>query len=97
APDRSRRGPVHRFVRRLPQPLPEGVSMSLRSLRRPLCMLAAAMVAMPMLMTAPLSPASADGSKEDKIAEREEVDRQLEDLRIELSDVNEELSETYLA
>ena len=71
--------------------------MSLRSLRRPLCMLAAAMVAMPMLMTAPLSPASADGSKEDKIAEREEVDRQLEDLRIELSDVNEELSETYLA
>ena len=71
--------------------------MSLRSLRRPLCMIAAAMVAMPMLVTAPLSPASADGTKEDKIAERAEVDRQLEDLRIELSDVNEELSETYLA
>lgn len=70
--------------------------MFLRSLRRPLCILAAAMVALPMLV-APLSPASADGSKEDKIAEREEVDQQLEDLRIELSDVNEDLSETYLA
>ncbi|MDN5898925.1 MAG: peptidoglycan DD-metalloendopeptidase family protein [Brachybacterium sp.] len=70
--------------------------MFLRSLRRPLCMLAAALVALPMLV-APMSPASADGSKDDKIAEREEVDQQLEDLRIELSDVNEDLSDTYLA
>ena len=70
--------------------------MVLSSLRRPLCMLAAALVALPMLV-APMSPASADGSKEDKIAEREEVDQQLEDLRIELSDVNEDLSGTYLA
>ncbi|WP_394216858.1 peptidoglycan DD-metalloendopeptidase family protein [Brachybacterium vulturis] len=70
--------------------------MVLNSLRRPLCILAAALVALPMLV-APMSPASADGSKEDKIAEREEVDRQLEDLRIELSDVSEDLSETYLA
>lgn len=70
--------------------------MVLNSLRRPLCMLAAALVAMPMLV-APMPMASADGSKEDKIAERAEVDRQLEDLRIELSDVNEDLSDTYLA
>ncbi|ATG51612.1 metalloendopeptidase [Brachybacterium vulturis] len=70
--------------------------MVLNSLRRLLCILAAALVALPLLV-APMSPASADGSKEDKIAEREEVDRELEDLRIELSDVNEDLAETYLA
>jgi murein DD-endopeptidase MepM/ murein hydrolase activator NlpD len=57
---------------------------------------AAAMVAVPML-TGPVSPASAEGSKEDKIAERAEVDQQLEDLRIELSDVNDDLADTYLA
>jgi murein DD-endopeptidase MepM/ murein hydrolase activator NlpD len=71
--------------------------MSSTSLRRSLCMLAAAaMVAVPML-TGPVSPASAEGSKEDKIAERAEVDQQLEDLRIELSDVNDDLADTYLA
>jgi murein DD-endopeptidase MepM/ murein hydrolase activator NlpD len=71
--------------------------MSSTSLRRSLCMLAAAaMVAVPML-TGPVSPASAEGSKEDKSAERAEVDQQLEDLRLELSDVNDDLADTYLA
>jgi murein DD-endopeptidase MepM/ murein hydrolase activator NlpD len=70
--------------------------MSQSILRRPLCILAAALVALPMLAT-PMSPASAEGSKEDKIAEREEVDQQLQDLRIELDDVSTELADTYLA
>lgn len=70
--------------------------MSSRSLRRPLSLLAAAILAAGML-TAPLSPASAEGSKDDKIAERAEVDQQLEDLRIELNDVNDDLADTYLA
>ncbi|MGP9538958.1 murein hydrolase activator EnvC family protein [Brachybacterium sp. AOP43-C2-M15] len=70
--------------------------MSRNVLRRPLCMLAAALVAMPMLVS-PLSPALAEGSKDDKIAEREEVDQRLEDLRIELDDVDTELADTYLA
>lgn len=71
--------------------------MVLSSLRRPLCMLAAALVAMPLMMAPVMSPASAEGSKDDKVAEREEIDQQLEDLRIELNDVNQELSDTYLA
>jgi len=70
--------------------------MSQSILRRPLCMLAAALVALPMLGM-PMSPATAEGSKEDKIAERAEVDQQLEDLRIELNDVNTELADTYIA
>lgn len=70
--------------------------MSSRSLRRPLSLLAAAILAAGML-SVPVSPASAEGSKDDKIAEREEVDQQLEDLRIELNDVNSDLADTYLA
>lgn len=70
--------------------------MSRSILRRPLSMIAAALVALPMLAT-PISPAMAEGSKEDKIAEREEVDQQLEDLRIELDDVSGELADTYIA
>ncbi|ATG54457.1 metalloendopeptidase [Brachybacterium ginsengisoli] len=70
--------------------------MVLRSLRRPLCMVAAALVALPMLVV-PMTSASADGTKSDKIAERSQIDQQLEDLRIELSDVNSELSDTYIA
>ena len=70
--------------------------MSRSILHRPLSMVAAALVALPMLMT-PISPAMAEGSKEDKIAERDEVEQQLEDLRIELNDVSEELADTYIA
>ncbi|MGP9602503.1 peptidoglycan DD-metalloendopeptidase family protein [Brachybacterium sp. AOP42-E1-35] len=70
--------------------------MSQSILRRPLCMLAAALMVLPMLMM-PVSPASAEGTKEDKIAERSVIDQKLEDLRIELNDVNTELAETYLA
>lgn len=71
--------------------------MSSRSLRRPLSLLAAAAVLAAGMLIGPLSPASAEGSKDDKIAERAEVDQQLEDLRIELNDVNDDLADTYLA
>src|SRR5699024_11887098 len=81
--DRARRRAVDRVVRRLAEPLPEGVSMSRNLLRRPVSMLAAALVALPMLAM-PTSPVLADGSQEDKIAERAELDQQLDDLRIEL-------------
>lgn len=69
--------------------------MSQSILRRPLCMIAAALMVLPMLMM-PVSPASAEGTKDDKIAERSEIDQKLEDLRIELNDVNTELADTYL-
>lgn len=71
--------------------------MSFGSLRRPLSLLAAAAILAAGMLTGPLSPASAEGSKDDKIAERAEVDQQLEDLRIELNDVNDDLADTYLA
>ena len=72
--------------------------MSSRSLRRPLSLLAAAAILAAGMLTDPVvSPASAEGSKDDKIAERVEVDQQLEDLRIELNDVNDDLADTYLA
>ncbi|MEO2097548.1 MAG: peptidoglycan DD-metalloendopeptidase family protein [Brachybacterium sp.] len=72
--------------------------MSSRSLRRPLSLLAAAAILAAGMFTGPVvSPASAEGSKDDKIAERAEVDQQLEDLRIELNDVNDDLADTYLA
>ncbi|GAA4525678.1 M23 family metallopeptidase [Brachybacterium paraconglomeratum] len=70
--------------------------MSQSILRRPLSMIAAALMVLPMLMM-PISPASAEGTKDDKIAERSDIDQQLEDLRIELNDVNTELANTYLA
>jgi len=70
--------------------------MSQSILRRPLSLLAAAVVALPLLAS-PVSPALADGSKDDKIAERAEVDEELEDLRIELNDVNSDLADTYIA
>lgn len=72
--------------------------MSSRSLHRPLSLLAAAAILAAGMLTGPVvSPASAEGSKDDKIAERAEVDQQLEDLRIELNDVNDDLADTYLA
>ena len=70
--------------------------MSRNLLRRPVSMLAAALVALPMLAM-PTSPVLADGSKEDKIAERAEIDQQLDDLRIELDDVSSDLADTYIA
>lgn len=71
--------------------------MSSGSLRRPLSLLAAAAILAAGMLTGPLAPASAEGNKDDKIAERAEVDQQLEDLRIELNDVNDDLAGTYLA
>ena len=70
--------------------------MSSHIMRRPLSMLAAVLLALPLLGS-PMSPAMADGTKEDKVAERAEIDQRLEDLRIELNDVSEDLADTYLA
>ncbi|WP_106507097.1 murein hydrolase activator EnvC family protein [Brachybacterium timonense] len=55
---------------------------------------AAVMVGQALLLGAPA--ALADGSKEDKMKERESINQQLEDLRIELDGVNEDLAQTYL-
>ncbi|MFC7376275.1 murein hydrolase activator EnvC family protein [Brachybacterium sp. GCM10030267] len=70
--------------------------MSQNILRRPAGFLAVAALALVPLLS-PLPPAAADGDKDEKIAEREEVDQQLEDLRLELEGVNEDLADTYLA
>lgn len=70
--------------------------MSASSLRRSLCLVSAAAVAAAGMLIGPVAPVSAEGSKDDKIAEREEVDQKLEDLRIELNDVNEDLADTYI-
>ena len=71
--------------------------MSVSSLRRSVCLVAAAAVAAAGMLIGPVAPASAEGDKDDKIAEREEVDQKLEDLRIELNDVNDDLADTYIA
>lgn len=71
--------------------------MSLHSLHRPLSSLTVALLVLVPLLAAPTPTVFAEGSKEDKIAEREEVDQELEDLRLELDGVNDELADTYLA
>src|SRR5690606_33523780 len=44
------------------------------------------------------TPASlAEGDKDDKIAERESIDQQLEDLRVGLEGTNQDLADTYVA
>lgn len=71
--------------------------MSISTLRRNVSMaIAAALLAAPMLAM-PLAPASAEPTKDDKVAERQEVQDRLDDLRIELDDVNGDLADTYLA
>ncbi len=64
--------------------------------RRGLCALAIVSMVLVPVLAGPSPSAFADGDKEQKIAERDEIDQQLEDLRIELADVNEDLSQTYL-
>ncbi|MDN5686805.1 MAG: peptidoglycan DD-metalloendopeptidase family protein [Brachybacterium sp.] len=66
-------------------------------LRRPLVLLAAAMLVLTTALVGPMAPASADGSKEDKVAEKAEVDQKLEDIRISLGGVSDELADTYMA
>lgn len=71
--------------------------MSSSILRRPLTLAATVLLVLSPSLMGPLSPASAEGSKDDKIAERAAVDQKLEDLRIDLGGVNEELADTYIA
>ena len=71
--------------------------MSPSILRRPLTLAATVLLVLTPSLAGPLSPASAEGTKQDKIAERETVDQQLEDLRIDLGGVNDELADTYIA
>ena len=70
--------------------------MLLRRLHRPLSLLAAGALLVVPTLGLPGS-AWAAPTKEDKIAERESVDQQLEDLRLELEGVNDDLASTYLA
>ncbi|MEE1616944.1 peptidoglycan DD-metalloendopeptidase family protein [Brachybacterium sp. J153] len=70
--------------------------MLLRRLHRPLSLLAAGALLVVPALGLPGS-AWAAPTKEDKIAERESVDQQLEDLRLELEGVNDDLASTYLA
>lgn len=73
--------------------------MSLRSpsiLRRPLAIAATAMMVLTTMVAGPLSPATADGDKDQKISERATIDQQLEDLRIDLGGVNDGDGSTYI-
>lgn len=64
--------------------------------RRALTAVAVAVLAgQGLLVVAPL-PAHAD-DKDDKVAQKQEIDRKIGDLRIQLSDVDQTLSDTYLA
>ncbi|GAA1485793.1 murein hydrolase activator EnvC family protein [Brachybacterium fresconis] len=71
--------------------------MSDSVLRRPLVLLATAMLVLTPALAGPMAPASADGDKEDKVAEKAEVDQELEDIRISLGGVSDELADTYMA
>lgn len=71
--------------------------MSQSLLHRPLTFLATAMLVLTPALAGPMSPASAEGGKDDKVAEKAEIDRKLEDLRISLGGVNDDLADTYMA
>ena len=67
------------------------------SLHRPASLAAIGALLLTPLLGAPLPTAHAEGSKEDKIAERDQIEQDLEDLRLELDGVNSDLADTYLA
>lgn len=71
--------------------------MSIRALHRPLSGFTAALLVLVALLAAPSPGALAEGDKDEKISERAEIDRELEDLRLELGGVQDELADTYLA
>lgn len=71
--------------------------MSQSILHRPLTIILTAMLVLTPMLAGPMPSAFADGDKDDKVAERATIDQELEDLRIELGGVNEELADTYLA
>lgn len=71
--------------------------MSRSILRRPLSVLAASIMIAAPLLAVPVQHAGAEGTKDDKISEQATVDQQLEDIRLELDGVNEDLATTYLA
>lgn len=78
---------MHRLAT-APQPAP---------LRRALSLLAVLVVLLPLGILQPLSPAHAEGDKDDKIRQKADIDRQIEDIRGQLLDVDQDLSDTYLA
>lgn len=57
---------------------------------------ATAALAITQVVAAPLPPAFADGSKQDKVDRRQQIDEKLEDLKLQLDDVNGDLAQTYL-
>ena len=92
--------PLDRLLGGLPEPLPEGVTMSLRSpsvLHRPLAIAATAMLVLPRWWPGPSRRRRPTGTRIEKISERADIDQQLEDLRIDLGGVNDDLADTYMA
>ncbi|GAA1489887.1 murein hydrolase activator EnvC family protein [Brachybacterium sacelli] len=73
------------------------MSQNVLVLRRPLTFLATAMLVLTPALAGPTSPASAEGNKDDKVAEKAAVDQKLEDVRISLGGVNDDLADTYMA
>lgn len=73
--------------------LPAGATLRRRAL---LAVLALLLAMASCLLTAPTPAAHAD-DKDDKIQRKQEVDRQLDDIRGDLYDVNQDLGDTYLA
>lgn len=69
--------------------------MTSRPLRRTLSLAATALLVVAPVLAMP-GAALAEGTKDDKIAERRTVDQQLEDIRLELEGVNDDLADTYL-
>src|SRR5690625_7490622 len=76
------RCPVRRLVRGLPQPLPEGVSMSLPSPRRPLSSLTVALLVRVPLLAAPTPTGLRARRKAAKTAARREGDQELAAQRL---------------
>lgn len=71
--------------------------MALRiSVRRPAFALVVGALVAAQIVLAPMPSSLAEGSKDDKIAQRKKVDEKIEGLRIELDDVNDDLRQTYL-
>jgi murein DD-endopeptidase MepM/ murein hydrolase activator NlpD len=65
-------------------------------LRILLALLLAILMVTSHLMIVPATSAFADGDKDDKIKERDEVDSRLDDVRADLEGVNSDLADTYL-
>ncbi|MCS6710981.1 peptidoglycan DD-metalloendopeptidase family protein [Brachybacterium sp. EF45031] len=69
----------------------------IRSVRRRVATALSASALVLACLASVSTPVLAEGSREEKEQEKQQVDRQIEELRIELDDVNADLRDTYLA